>query len=210
MDRLLQAVRPLLEPLTTLGGSPITGAEVLAVFLSLAMVGCNIRVNPTGWPLAIAASLLYFLLFWDHRLYGEASLQIFFALVAGWGWWQWLRGRGDDGAALRVRRLGRSGRWRLAAIVLVAWPLLAMLLLHATDTDVPWWDALPTTGSVAGQWLLGRKYVENWPTWLGVNLISVGLFAYKELWLTVGLYVLFAALSVAGWRAWDRIARSHG
>ena len=32
-----------------------------------------IRVNVLGWPLAIASSLLYFLLFWNSRLYGDAS-----------------------------------------------------------------------------------------------------------------------------------------
>ena len=71
-----------------------------------------------------------------------------------------------------------------------------------TDSDVPFLDALPTVASVTGQLLLGRKLVENWPTWLFVNGVSVLLFAIKGLWLTVILYALFAALSVAGWRAW--------
>jgi nicotinamide mononucleotide transporter len=71
---------------------------------------------------------------------------------------------------------------------------------------VPYFDALPTAGSVAGQWLLGRQYVENWPVWLAVNVVSVALFAHKGLWLTVVLYALFALLSVFGWRAWSRRA----
>ena len=210
MDPLLQAMQPLLTPAFSVWDSPVTSLEIVSFALSLAMVGFNIRVNPTGWPLAIAASLLYFVLFWYSRLYGEAGLQIFFALVACWGWWQWLRGRGEDGSALRVRMLSARGRTVLVASVLLAWPLLGLFLLHFTDTDVPWWDALPTAGSVAGQWLLGRKYVENWLVWLVVNLISIGLFAYKGLWLTVLLYALFALLSVAGWRAWRARALGHG
>jgi nicotinamide mononucleotide transporter len=174
------------------------------------MVVCNIRVNVLAWPLAIAASLLYFLLFWDHRLYGEASLQIFFSAVAGWGWWQWRRGRQADGAALRVRHLSGRGRLGLLAAVALAWPLLGGFLRQATDTDVPWWDALPTAGSVAGQWLLGRKYVENWPVWVGVNAVSVGLFAWKGLWLTAVLYALFLLMALWGWRAWRQLARGHG
>jgi nicotinamide mononucleotide transporter len=206
MDSLLQAAAPLLGAAFTLWGSPVTWAEVLAFVLALAMVGCNIRVNPTGWPLAIASSLIYGVLFWDSRLYGEASLQIVFVLVALWGWWQWLRGTGDDGAALRVRRLSTRSRWLLLGGVLLAWPALGWLLLRTTDTDVPWFDALPTVGSIAGQWLLGRKYVENWPTWVAVNLISIGLFAWKGLWLTALLYALFALLALVGWRAWTRLA----
>ena len=92
------------------------------------------------------------------------------------------------------------------AATLAAWPLMGLLLKHATDSDVPFLDALPTVGSLTGQILLGRKLVDNWAVWLAVNVVSVGLFAVKGLWLTVLLYALFAALSVVGWRAWQRLA----
>jgi nicotinamide mononucleotide transporter len=174
------------------------------------MVACNMRVNPLGWPLAIVSSLLYGLLFADSKLYGEASLQLLFVVVAGWGWWQWLRGTGDDGQALRVHRMTSRARLAALAATLAAWPLLALTLSRLTDSDVPWFDALPTAGSIAGQILLGRKLIENWAVWLVVNVVSVGLFAFKELWLTVILYALFAALSVAGWRSWRRLEAAHG
>ncbi|MEW6705306.1 MAG: nicotinamide riboside transporter PnuC [Pseudomonadota bacterium] len=202
MDALLQALQPLMASAFTVWGSPITWLEIVAFALAVWMVVCNMRVNPLGWVLAAASSLLYFVLFWNSRLYGEASLQIFFALVALWGWWQWLRGTDAQGHSLAVRQLPSVARWKLVMLTLAAWPLLSLFLHHFTDTDVPWWDAFPTAFSLAGQWLLGRKYVENWPTWLLVNVVSVGLFAYKGLWLTVLLYALFAAMSWAGWRAW--------
>ena len=63
---------------------------------------------------------------------------------------------------------------------------------------MPFFDALPTVASVTGQVLLGRKFVENWPVWVVVNVVSVALFADKGLWLTVLLYALFALLSVVG------------
>ena len=88
----------------------------------------------------------------------------------------------------------------------LAWPATGLFLRYCTDTDVPWWDAFPTAGSVIGQWLLGRKHVENWAVWVGVNVVSVALFAYKGLWLTVLLYSVFIALSLQGWRAWGRLA----
>jgi nicotinamide mononucleotide transporter len=210
MDGLLQPAMPLLAPAFSLWGSPVTWVEMLAFVLSLAMVVCNIRVNVMAWPLAMVASLLYFVLFWHHRLYGEAGLQIVFALVACWGWWQWLRGHQADGSALRVRLLSGRARLGLVAAVALAWPLLGAFLRQVTDTDVPWWDALPTAGSLAGQWLLGRKYVENWPVWVAVNTVSVGLFAWKGLWLTVLLYALFTLMALWGWRAWLRLARGHG
>ena len=83
MDALHAGLNPLLAPAFVLWGSGVTWLEVVAFALALATVLLNIRVNPLGWPLAIVSSLLYFLLFWNSRLYGDASLQVFFAAVAG-------------------------------------------------------------------------------------------------------------------------------
>lgn len=205
IDALLAAARPALAAAFTLFGSPVTWLEVAAFWIALAMVLANFRVHPVAWPLAIVSSLLYGLLFLDSRLYGEAALQLVFVAVALWGWWQWLRGTAGDGTALRVHRMAPRQRTLVAALTLAAWPLLGWLLDRHTDSDVPYLDALPTVGSLAGQLLLGRKLIENWAVWVGVNVVSVALFAAKGLWLTVLLYALFAVLSVVGWRAWRRL-----
>lgn len=208
MDALLRALQPFFAPAFTLWATPVSALEAVAFVLAIAMVVLNMRVNPIAWPLAIVSSLLYFALFWSSRLYGDASLQIFFALIALWGWWQWLRGTEADGARLHVRSLGTRGRRRLFAALALAWPATGWFLKNYTDTDVPWWDAFPTAASVIGQWLLGRKYIENWAAWIVVNVVSVGLFAYKGLWLTMLLYSLFIAMSFMGWRAWRKLAAS--
>ena len=186
-----------------------TVLELVAALVALAMVLANLRINPVAWPLAIVSSLLYAKLFADSRLYGEAGLQFVFVALALWGWWQWQKGRGGDGRPLRVQRLGTRQRWLTAAATLAAWPLLGLLLQRVTDSDVPYLDALPTVASLTGQFLLGRKYLENWAVWVGVNLFSIALFAHKGLWLTVALYAVFAVLAVAGWRAW-RAQLQHG
>jgi len=195
----------LLSVAFTLWGSPVTWAELIAFVLGIWMVLCNMRVNALGWPLAIASSALYGWLFLHYGLYGEASLQLFFVVVAGWGWLQWLRGGLAGGEALRVHRLSRRGRWIALVATALAWPLIGLLLDHATDSTVPYLDALPTVASITGQVLLGRKVIENWPVWVGVNTVSLALFAAKELWLTVVLYAIFLALALVGWRAWRQI-----
>ena len=206
LDTVLQAARPALVPAFTLWGAAVTGLELVAFVLALGMVWANLRVNPIGWPLAILSSLLYALLFAHSKLYGEAGLQFVFVALALWGWWQWQRGTTPAGAPLRVRHLLPRQRLWAAGATLAAWPLLGLLLQHSTDSDVPFFDALPTAASITGQVLLGRKFVDNWAVWLAVNIVSVALFASKGLWLTVVLYGVFALLSVVGWRAWHRKA----
>jgi nicotinamide mononucleotide transporter len=191
----------------TLWGSATTWLELVAVVIALAMVGCNIREIHWGWPLGVISSLMYFALFWRSRLYGDASLQIFFAVVSLWGWSQWLRGVRADGSALKVARLTRRGLVNTVVASAVLWPITGLFLKTFTDTDVPWWDAFPTAVSLVGQFLLARKYLENWAVWIAVDLVAVGLFAYKGLWLTALLYAVFIALCLIGWRAWRGKAR---
>jgi nicotinamide mononucleotide transporter len=202
MESIVQGLGPLLAPAFSLWDSPVTWAEIVAFVLSIWMVACNMRVHPLGWPLAIVSSLLYALLFASYRLYGEASLQLFFVLISAWGWRQWLLGT-DDGTALRVHSLSAHQRLIAVALTAAAWPVLGYGLHRWTNSDVPYLDALPTVASVAGQILLGRKLIENWPVWVMVNVVSVALFAAKALWLTVILYALFALLAMLGWRAWQ-------
>ena len=182
----------------------ITWTEALGFVLALAMVWCSIRELHWSWPLAILSSLLYFFVFKDSLLYAEAGLQLVFAALALWGWWQWRRLGENNQPVYVIQRLPRHGWWLAGASLVVLWPALAWLLMHFTDSDVAWWDALPTALSLIGQALLGRKYIENWLAWIVVNVFSVGLFAYKGLWLTTGLYVLFIGLSLIGWREWQK------
>jgi nicotinamide mononucleotide transporter len=208
LQSLLVLAHPLLAPAFTAWSVPVTWIEVVAFVVSLWMVGCEMRVHPFAWPLAMLSSLAYALLFADSKLYGEASLQLFFIAMSLWGWWQWLRGRGADGAALVVHTLTRNAAAAAAILTVLAWPLVAWLLQRFTDSPVPWLDALPTVGSVLGTWLMGRKFIESWWTWIAVNAFSVALFGCRQLWLTVILYALFTALSVAGLRSW-RGLRGH-
>lgn len=205
----------MFETAFVLLGAEVTWLEAIAFVLALACVALTVFEIHWGWPLAIVSSLLYGLLFHGYRLYGEAGLQLFFAAIAAWGWWQWLFGRrrGQDaqagGGRLRIAALGTDGRLGVFVAWTLGWGALGLVLTLGTDSDVPWFDAFPTAGSVIGQILLGRKFVENWAVWILVNAVSVALFAHKELWLTAALYLIFLALAVAGLLRWRRALREQ-
>jgi len=201
----------MLEVAFTLVGAEVTWLEVIAFALALGCVTCNVLEIHWAWPLAIVSSLLYAWLFFANRLYGDVAVQSFFVVSSVWGWYQWLFGRRADAAGaaapLRIARLGGRRALALGLLWVALWPLLGLLLQRFTDTDVPFFNALPTIGSFIGQVLLALKFVETWPVWLAVNAVSVVLYASKSLWLTALLYVIFAALAVVGWRRWQRLAR---
>jgi nicotinamide mononucleotide transporter len=193
----------MLDTAFTLLNTPVTWLEVLAFVLALANIACNVYEIHWGWPLTVVASLLYGWLFFESKLYGEAGVNVFFALTALWGWWQWLRGRREEtGERLQVESLDRSGLEITVIAWLVLWLVCSAALYGVTDSDVPWADGFVTAGSVVGTILLGRKLIENWLVWLVVNAVSMPLFLYKGLNLTVALYAVFLVLAWWGWRSW--------
>jgi nicotinamide mononucleotide transporter len=186
----------------TLWGLDTSWLELIAVLLAFAMIVCNIAELHWGWPLAATSSVLYFFLFWSQRLYGDALLQVLFVVLAMWGWSVWLRG--IKGAALPVKRMPARQRFTLAWMGALLWLTIGSVLLNFTNTDVPWWDAFPTAFSLVGQYLLAHKRLENWAVWIIVNIVAAGLFAWKGLWLTTLLYLVFIVLSAMGWRTWSK------
>jgi nicotinamide mononucleotide transporter len=192
-------------PAFTLHGFAASWAELIGAVLGVAMVVCSIRQIHWGWPLAFLSSVMYGFVFADAKLFAESALQVFFAVTALWGWWQWLRGEQGVGDAIKPQSLPHSISLKLIAFSAISIPAIALFLSKYTTSDVPWWDAVPTVLSLVATYMLGKKYTGNWPLWIVVNLISMGLFAYKGLWLTVALYGLFAVMAGIGWRAWLRL-----
>src|SRR5665647_1629187 len=93
----------MLETAFTLLNTPVTWLELAAFVLALANIACNVFEIHWGWPLSIVASALYAWLFYASKLYGEAGVNVFFALASVWGWWQWLGGhRADSDAPLQI------------------------------------------------------------------------------------------------------------
>jgi nicotinamide mononucleotide transporter len=52
------------------------------------------------------------------------------------------------------------------------------------------------------QWLMTKKHLENWIFWVAVDIVYVGMYAYKELMLTAVLYALFLVLAWRGYVQW--------
>ncbi|HNW17687.1 MAG TPA: nicotinamide riboside transporter PnuC [Sphingorhabdus lacus] len=177
--------------------------ELAAVLLGLANIVLIIRRSVWNFPVAVAMVSLYFFIFRDARLYSDAGLQVFFLVVNLYGWWNWHRSKGDDGA-VEVRRLPATGYalWIAGSIVAIwAW---GSFMGSYTQTSYPYWDASIAMLSVAGQILMARRFVENWHWWIIVNLISIPLYVAKDLHLTAGLYGVFLVLAIGGLVAWRK------
>jgi nicotinamide mononucleotide transporter len=57
---------------------------------------------------------------------------------------------------------------------------------------------------LTAQYLLARRYHENWTYWIIVDIVSIPLYIARELYPFGILYVIFLGLAIAGWISWHR------
>jgi nicotinamide mononucleotide transporter len=165
-----------------------------------------VRRSLWGFPVGLVAVTIQGVLFFRTRLYADATLQAFFFVALAWGWWHWVRDRGDA-SELPVTELGARGRnLTLLAVAgaTVAWALLAQ---RWTDSLMPWRDAAIAAFQAAGQVLQARKKIECWPLFTAANVIAIPAYWSAELAYTAFLFGIYLVLGLSGWWAWSRTMR---
>jgi len=180
--------------------SPI---EATASLLGLINIVLVVRRSIWNYPFALAMVALYAWIFFHEKLYSDALLQIFFLAVNLYGWWNWVRSRGESGEVV-VETLSwpARGGWAIGVAGVIA--LWGTMMHRLTDAAYPWWDGSIAVLSIAAQILQSRRNWECWLLWILVDLLAVPLFAVKGLWLTAGLYSVFLVLSGWGLIDWLR------
>ncbi|MFG3198524.1 nicotinamide riboside transporter PnuC [Streptomyces sp. NPDC048208] len=201
-DILSSLVAPLNHQLFHLGQDAVAWSELLGFATGAVCVWLCVRASVWNFPVGIANNLFFLVLFWSARLYADAWLQVVYLVLAAYGWLTWLRG-GDRRSR---RRMGHASRSTLCVLLALLVPVtwgLTVLLTRAHDS-APFWDALTTALSLAAQWLLNAKQIENWYFWIAADLVYIPLYFAKGLDLTGIVYMLFLAMCLVGWRSWRR------
>lgn len=177
--------------------------EGIAVLLGLSSVTLMARQNPLAWPIGLAMVVLYSLIFAQTRLYSEMLLQLIYAVLQLYGWWQWLYG-GAQQQPRRVTRLPAAQMGRDLLLGALISLLLGGVMVTLTDARLPWVDAALTGFSLVAQWWMAQKRVQCWNLWLLLDLLYVLMFSLAELYLTAGLYLVFCGLALYGKQQWRK------
>ena len=181
--------------------------EVLGFVAGGACVWLAVRENIWNWPIGIANNVFYVIVFLQARLFADMSLQLAFAALGFYGWYMWLFG----GEARTEEHVSRTPFrvWIALGAGCVAATWGGSIYLTTANDAAPFLDALITAMSLAAQYMMTRKYLENWYVWITVDVISIGLYAFKHLELTAVLYTIYLGMCVAGVSQWRRSMISH-
>ena len=177
--------------------------EILAVVFGIVSVYLSTREHIWSWPTALVNVSLYFVVFFEAKLYADMGLQVVYFALSLYGWYEWLYG-GENRTELHVSRTTRALGVRLVLVGVASAALLGTMLARFTDASLPYLDSATTSTSLVAQWMMTRKILENWAIWAIVDVVYVGMFIYKRLYLTAGLYTVFFVLAVMGFIQWKR------
>ena len=178
--------------------------EIVSVIISVIGVALTIKRNMWCWLFNIVACFLYAYLFYEYKLYGETILQFFFVSMHFYGFYHWLKGKQQDHEIciepITIQLV--IGQMILAAVggFVFGWSLHTF-----RDAALPWLDSQLAAFSLLATYWTSRKHIATWVLWVFVDLIYVGMFLYKDLFLTAALYAALVALAAFGWWQWTQV-----
>ena len=180
--------------------------EVASVAFGLAYLVLAVRQNIVCWIAALISTLLSLALFYDARLYPETALQVFYAVMAVYGWWQWRHGGRPGGrAAVDLPVSVWPLRYHVLAVVGTLAAALALgTVLSRTNAAFPYLDSFTSVGAVITTYMVAKKILENWVYWLVIDGITLYIYWQRSLYLYAALFVVYLVLVVVGFYRWRR------
>lgn len=177
--------------------------QCVGTALGLLYLWLEYKANIWLWVVGAIMPVVHGVLYLTNGVYADAAMQLYYVLAGIYGLIVW-KSKPKKKSEGRIQHTPKE--WILNLVVLYAFfhAELYIFLVEFTDSSVPFFDSMSTALSIVAMWMLSRKLVEQWLVWLVVDMISVGLYLYKGIPITAGLYTLYSALAVAGYFRWRR------
>ena len=179
--------------------------ELFATITGFVYIYFSINEKIWLWPWGIATSSFLVVVFFTSKFYADMGLQLYYVIVSIYGWMHWARrGKLFEEKQLPVIRLNFTMGLKLLLATVILFFAIATALITLTDSPLPWWDSFTTSLSIIATWMLARKYIEQWLIWILVDFVCVGLYIYKDLFLTAMLMGVYGILAMVGYRTWTK------
>lgn len=176
--------------------------EVVAVILGIAYLVLAMRQNILCWYAAFGSTAIFSWLFWDVSLVMESGLNVYYLIMAVYGWWVW-RGNSQQETKTVTIKTWSISRHALVIVGIVLTSLATGYGLEKnTSAALPYLDSFTTWGAVITTYMVAQKVLENWLYWLVIDTVAIYLYIDRELYLTALLMAIYVVLAVLGWFIW--------
>lgn len=182
--------------------------EAGAVICALVYMVLVAREHIACWFFAFVSTALFTVVFFEAALSFSMALNIYYMLMAGYGYWQWQQGAAVSGAAIHSRSLGFhllviiGGLLLSGGFIFVSINEIPPLLALTTEHWIRILDIVVSIFSVLATVMVAHKIYENWFYWMGINALAIVLYTLSDLTMSAGLFAVYLVFAIYGWRQW--------
>ena len=187
----------------------INWVEIIGAVFGLLYLYYEYKANLKMWPAGIIMSSFYTFVFIQATFYAFACINIYYILAGIYGWIKWYKPI-DNTLEKKNTDIGlkhASPRLFIPLLTtfIIVFAIIVYVLQAYTDSHVIYGDSFVTTISIIAMWMLAQKYVEQWLLLIVINIVSIFLYLYQELYPTSIMYLIYSIVSVFGYIKWRRM-----
>lgn len=176
--------------------------ETIAVVFSLLYVILATKENIWCWPAAIISVSIYTYICFNSQLYSETLLQIFYLMMAFYGWRNWKKKKGLP--TTNITEWSATKHVIIITIGILLTFCIGFYFSCYTDAKMPILDAFTTTFSIFATYMIVKKVLENWLYWIVIDATSIYLYDQRELEQTAILFALYTVIAIFGYFSWAK------
>lgn len=178
--------------------------EIVAATIGILYVWLELKASMWLWPVGIILPLFYIYISLESQVYGNIIVNIYYMIACIYGWIKWRKYKGNVEEDVITRVIGKSliGSLLMVLILIV---LLTPFFDRVMHSPFAIFDAIATSVSLVGMWLLAHKYIENWYCWILSNFIYCLLYFYQGFYITGLFFSVYTVLAVLGYMNWKKL-----
>ena len=184
--------------------------DIVTTVLGLAYILFEYRASVWMWLIGFMMQALGIVLYYQKGLYADCGMEFYYLAMTVYGYWKWVHGSGrtNNGSPLQIRHFPRKLILPWLGIIAAVWLVIYLILVNFTNSTVPVADSFTTALSIIGIWALAHKYLEQWFIWIAVDVVTCGLYFYKDIPFKASLYALYVIIAIFGFFKWRKMVQS--
>lgn len=181
--------------------------EIIAVFTGITSVWFAKKENVWLYPVGIISVVLWIYLCWIGKLFGQSVINLFFFLMNGYGWYNWLRKDADNKPNIFIKNNTKKENISVVLIAIVLSIIIYFLLIPLQDEKASLLyvllEAIITALNFVAMWLMAWKRVEHWLLWIIGDILCIPLFIHKDYPIGVLQFMVFIFIAYLGYKEWE-------
>jgi len=177
--------------------------EIIAVISAILYLLLAAKEDVKCWFAVIISASLYFYIMYDAGLIMEAYLQIFYIVMALYGWLKWTKSI-QTNSNNRIRTWSNIKHFITISSVIILATITGIILKKYSNAALPFLDAFTSWGAIITTYMVAQKILENWIYWFVIDSISIYIFISRELYLTSMLFFFYLIIICFGYVSWRK------